>query len=209
MFSESHSPEYLETEGQSKFLRRYLENTSFRQGLLEKQPDLDKAIAKYFDDGMQVEAGAQSWQIKLKSFLLLNNVRTALYHYVTARKAPKTHEFDTVLYEQTLREGRRMIEAWGGKVMVVYFPDSSRYSGISNYSPALRQNYDRTHDSVLVTARKVGLPVIDLSKAFPDLTGPEAAKNEIYFYPYPAHYTPEGYHRVGKAMLDALEEPRK
>lgn len=209
MFSESHTPEYLQSEGQSKLLRRYLDDSSFSQGLLQKQPELDKAIAKYFEDGIKVEAVAESWQTAVKGFLSLKNVRTALYYYVTSRKAPKKPELDVDLYEQALREGRRMVDEWGGSITIVYFPDSSRYAGICNYSPALRQIYDRTHDSVLAVASKVGLPVIDLSKAFPDVPASESAQNAPYFYPYPAHYTPQGYHRVGKAILDALEAPKR
>ena len=206
MFSESHTPEYLDGESRSRLLLRYLEDPSFTQNLLERQPELDRAIAKYFEDGMRVEAAAESWKTKVKDFILLKNIRTVLYYFVTARTAPlKQYPFHVDLYEQVLREGRRMIEGWGGSITIVYFPDSSRYAGICNYTPALRQVYDRTHDSVMGVARKVGLPVIDLSKAFADVPASEAARNAPYFYPYPAHYTPRGYHHVGKAILDALE----
>ena len=144
----------------------------------------------------------------VKNFLLLKNIRTALYYFVTARTAPPTqYQLDAALYEQVLREGRRMIENLGGTITIVYFPDSSRYAGICNYTPALRQVYDRTHDSVLAVAKKVGLPVIDLSTAFADVPASAAAQNAPYFYSFPAHYTPQGYHRAGQMILEALDSP--
>ena len=62
MFSESHTPEYLETEGHTPYLLRYLDDPSFNQDLLHKQPELDRAIAKYFEDGMREEALTESWK---------------------------------------------------------------------------------------------------------------------------------------------------
>jgi len=69
---------------------------------------------------------------------------------------------------------------------------------------ALRAIYDRTHSQVLAVANKVGMPVIDLSTAFPDVPASEAAQNMPYFYPYPAHYTPEGYRHAGQFILQSL-----
>jgi hypothetical protein len=208
MFSESHSPEYLEEESQSTLLQHYLKDPTFSQDLLSKQPLIDQAIRQYFEAGMQTEAVQESWKTKVKGLVELKNIRTALYYFVTARKAPKPHILDPHLYEQVLTEGRRMVESWDGRVTIVYFPDSSRYAGICNYSPQLRQLYDRTHDTVMKSASKLGIPVIDLATAFPDVPAAESAVNTPYFYPYPAHYTPVGYHRAGKAILDALENTK-
>jgi hypothetical protein len=97
-----------------------------------------------------------------------------------------------------------MIGSWGGAVTVVYWPDSSRYAGICNYSPELRVKYDRTREAVLNAAQRAHLPVIDLSRAFPDLPASESASNTQYFYPYPAHFKPAGYRRANQAILAAL-----
>jgi hypothetical protein len=98
-----------------------------------------------------------------------------------------------------------MIAEWGGTVTLVYWPDSSRYPGICNYTPGLRQLYDRTHDAVFNVAGKLAIPVIDLSRSFPDLPISQSMKNTEYFYPYPAHPKPAGYHRAGNAILSSLD----
>jgi hypothetical protein len=204
IFSESHTPEYLESERHSPALLRYFD-PSYRQGLLEKQDALNQAITKYFEDGIRTEEAAESWKRKTRNFITLKNLRTVMYYYVTARTAhPKPFQFDSMMYEQSLRSGQRTIAEWGGKVTLVYWPDSSRYAGICNYTPALRQMYDRTHDAVLGVAGRLAIPVIDLSLSFPDLPASQSAKNTEYFYPYPAHPKPAGYHVAGSAILSSL-----
>lgn len=204
LFSESHSPEYLVSESRSEALMRYL-NGSYQQHLIAKQDALNGAIAKYFDDGVQAEEVAESWSSAARNFAFLKSVRTLLYYFVTARtRHPEPVAFDPVLFEKILKEGKREIGAWGGSVTAIYFPDSSRYAGICNYSPELRQIYDHTHDMFLNAASDAQIPVIDLTKAFPDLPASEAAAEAPYFYPYPAHMKPAGYHRAANAILASL-----
>jgi hypothetical protein len=205
IFSESHTPEYLESEARSPSLLRYLD-PSYRQGLLEKQDAVNKAVARYFEDGIRTGEAAESWKTKIRNFVTLKDFRTVMYYYVTARTArPKPFQFNSSMYERVLREGQRTIAEWGGSVTLVYWPDSSRYAGICNYTPGLRQLYDRTHEAVMGVAGRLAIPVIDLSRSFPDLPAAQSAKNTEYFYPYPAHPKPAGYHVAGNAILSSLE----
>ena len=129
-----------------------------------------------------------------------------MYYYVTAQTAkPKPFQFKSDVYEQALREGQKTVAGWGGEVVLVYWPDSSRYPGICNYTPQLRQMYDHTHEAVLGVAGKLNIPVIDLSRSFPDLPGSQSRQNTQYFYPYPAHFKPAGYHLAAREILAALE----
>lgn len=204
LFSESHSPDYLVSEARSQALLRYLD-ASYRQHLIDKQEGIDRAIAQYFESGLRGEQMSESWTNQARNFAFLKSVRTLLYYFVTARTAhPEPVPFDAALFEKILEEGRSEISAWGGKVTVVYWPDSSRYAGICNYSPALRQIYDRTRDAFLNAATQAQLPVIDLSKIFPDVPASESTKDAEYFYPYPAHMKPAGYHHVANAILSNL-----
>ena len=205
VFSESHTPDFLERESQSPLLRNYLD-PSYRQGLLEKQDALNKEIARYFADGIQAELIAESWTTTAKKLLKLETIHKLMYFFVDARTAKSDpFQFNLKLYGQLLQEGKNEIGGWGGTLTLVYWPDSSRYAGICNYRPGLRSLYDRTHDSVLRVAQELGIPVIDLSRAFPDLPASEAARNAVYFYPYPAHFRPAGYHHAAEAILSALE----
>lgn len=204
IFAESHTADYLETETHSPLLLRYLEK-SHRQGLFEKQDALNQAVSSYFENGLAAEQAERAWVKQARDFLTLKSFRYMMYFYVTAQTAkPKSFQFNTALYEQVIREGQSNVADWGGKVTIVYWPDSSRYVGICNYTPRLRQLYDRTHDAVLNIAAKLGVSVIDLSRSFPDLPN-RSEENTQYFYPYPAHYKPAGYCRAAKSILSSLE----
>ena len=204
IFSEAHTPDYLQTELHFPFLLRYLDS-SYRQGLFDKQDALNQAVAAYFENGLQGERAEHAWTRQVKDFLTLKGFRFMMYYYVTAKTAkPKPSQFDTALYEQVIREGQKNVADWGGKVSIVYWPDSSRYAGICNYTPQLRQLYDRTHETVLNIAAKLGVSVIDLSRAFPDVPVSQSGQNTQYFYPYPAHYKAAGYHVAGKEILSSL-----
>ena len=205
VFSESHAPDFLERESQSPLLIRYLD-PSYRQGLFEKQDALNEGIAQYFADGIQNELKAESWTTTAKKLMRLETIHKLMFFFVDARTAKSNpFQFKVDLYGKLLREGKNEIGAWGGTLTLVYWPDSSRYTGIGHYTPGLRSLYDRTHESVLRVTQEVGIPVIDLSRAFPDLPASEAARNAEYFYPYPAHFRPAGYHHAAEAILTALE----
>jgi hypothetical protein len=206
LFAETHTPEYLAWEKRFPRVLRYLDPT-YKQGLFEKQDSLNRAIAQYFNDGIRTELAAESLPRLAKNFLLLKDLRTVLYFYVDDKTAkPKPYEFDARLYEQALREGLNTVSSWGGSIILVYYPDSSRYAGISGYTPALRQSLDRTHATFMEVANRLNLPVIDLSPSFPDLPASEAAGNKQYFYPYPAHFKPAGYRVAGTEILSWLEK---
>jgi hypothetical protein len=208
VFSESHGPAFLDRESRSPFLVRYLD-PSYRQGLIEKQDALDQAEAQYFAEGIRAELEAESWVTTAKKVLAFELLHKLLYFFVDARTTKaNSFEFQSELYKRVLHEGKNEIGAWGGTVTLVYWPDSSRYAGICNYTPGLRHLYDLTHESVLNVAEELGIPVIDLSRAFPDLPASEAAANAAYFYPYPAHFRPAGYHFAAHAILSALETTR-
>jgi hypothetical protein len=148
---------------------------------------------------------AKSFPSEARSFAFLKSVRTLMYYFVTALTAhPEPVPFDTALYKKILEEGRREIAAWGGNVTLVYWPDPSRYPGICSYSPALRQIYDHTRETVLNAAKEVNVPVIDLTKVYPDLPASKSGENAQYFYPYQAHMKPPGYHRAADAILAEL-----
>jgi hypothetical protein len=208
IYSESHTPQYLDTESHSPFMLRYVDDPGFSQKLIEKQPELDRAISGYVESGIHQELHAHSWPTSLKNFLVLKNVRTLGYEYRARLHPPKPVDFNTPLFERTLQEGSREVQAWGGELILVYWPDAGRYPGIANYTPALRRRHDEDRSKVLDIASRLGIKVIDLTPAFPDLPAARAKENARYFYSFPAHYTPEGYRKAAGAILSALENQR-
>jgi len=204
LFGESHTPEYLEAEAHSELLLRYFD-PSFRQGLYGEQSSIDQAVAGYFESGIAAEQAKRTMAHKVWDFAILKDFRMLMYYFVTAHAAkPQPHEFAVAVYERALREGKKTIAAWGGNLAIVYWPDSARYPGVANYSPALRQTFDRTHDIVVNTAGKLAIPVIDLSRSFSDGKASETGANTPYFYPYPAHFKPAGYRFAGSEIVSAM-----
>jgi hypothetical protein len=208
IYSESHTPQYLDIESHSPFMLRYVDNPEFSQKLIDKQPELDKAINGYVDNGIRQELHAHSWPASLKNFLVLKNVRTLEFEYRARLHPAKPPEFNAPLFERALQEGSREVQAWGGQLILVYWPDAGRYPGIANYTPALRRRHDEDRNKVLEIASRLGVVVIDLTPVFPDLPADRAKENARYFYSFPAHYTPEGYRTAAKTILSALESQR-
>ncbi len=208
IYSESHTPQYLDIESHSPFMLRYLDNPEFSQKLMDKQQGIDTAVKNYVDFGIQQELHAHSWPVTLKNFLVLKNLRTLEFDLRARLRPPKPIEFNAPLFERTLQDGAREVQAWGGEVKLVYWPDAGRYPGIANYSPALRQRHDEDRRKVLDIASRLGITVIDLTSVFPDLPAQRAHENDRYFYSFPAHYTPEGYRTAARAIISALENER-
>jgi hypothetical protein len=202
IFSESHTAEYLELEKESNgLLLRYLDD-SFQQRLFERQDAIDRTVRGYLEEATQAELhpkGPSARSVAL-GLITLKRVRE-LVSGLDAHGAP---ELNAELYERVLRRGRQIADAWGGRIAIVYVPDSARYSGAFGYTPERRRECDRTRASVLDVARKVGIPVIDISQRFPDLPSSPRAEYETYFYPYFAHFKPEGYRIMDRTILDEL-----
>ncbi len=208
IYSESHTPQYLDVESHSPFLLRYLDDPNFSQNLIEKQPALDTAIEGYVESGIRQELHAHGWPTTLRNFVVLKNVRTLGFELRARLHPPRPIEFNTSLFGRVLEEASQEVHGWGGELTLVYWPDAARYPGIANYSPALRQRHDENRRRVLDIASRLGLNVIDLTPVFPDLPAERATENAKYFYSFPAHYTPEGYRTAGRAIMSALENHR-
>jgi len=208
IYSESHTPQYLDFESHSPFMLRYVEDREFSQKLIDKQPAIDIAVRNYVESGIHQELHAHSWPVRIKNFLVLKNLRTLEFDLRARLHPPQPIEFNAPLFERVLQEGSREAQAWGGEVKLVYWPDAGRYPGIANYSPALRHRHDEDRRKVLDIASRLGIKVIDLTPVFPDLPAQRARENDRYFYSFPAHYTPEGYRTAAKAILSGLENER-
>jgi hypothetical protein len=200
IFSESHTAEYLEKESNVPLLR-YLDD-SFQQGLFERQDAIDRTVRSYLEDATQAELDSKGPSLPTAALELVTLKRVR--EMVSGLEPRSAVGLNAGLYERVLRRGRQIAGAWGGRIAIVYVPDSARYPGAFGYSPERRREYDRTRASVLDAARKVGIPVIDISQRFPDLPPSQWAQYERYFYPYFAHFTPEGYRIMDRAILEEL-----
>lgn len=117
---------------------------------------------------------------------LYHRVR-ALLRYASAEKP------DTRLMESVLRQAKREVEDWGGKLVFVYFP---------GWAP-VRFNWHSSldlKDRAFQSARAAGLPVIDLLKVMK--TVPDAHRS-LFFFPH-SHYNEEGYRVAGETIVDFI-----
>jgi hypothetical protein len=204
IFSESH-PTSLQKEQQVPALSRYLDD-SYQQGLMGRQPSIDSALRAYLEDSTQAELHLQGSSVRTGALELvtLKRVRIAIFDLTQPVRSPDTSRLDADLYRRVLRRGQQIVAAWGGKIELIYVPDTGRYTGGFGYSPARRRACDKTRATVQSVAASLGIPVIDISRSFPDLPASQAAWYDQYFYPYFAHFKPEGYRVMDRAILEGL-----
>lgn len=199
LFYEGNDMANLEEEKRSSLLLRYLD-PSFRQGLLHRQEAVNEALAAYLERAIGTEGvRREAWHAPITGFLLLKNLRALIWSRIDEAFALDRSLGDFALFERILREALRTVEPWGGELILVYLPAPSRYPGQYQFSRASRRWLDQVHAEVLGVTRKLGIPVIDATASFPDAPG-----NDEHFYPYLAHYTPEGYRVVGRTVLNGL-----
>jgi len=204
LFAENHTPEGLPKEHQVPLIR-YLDE-SYRQGLIERQPGIDRAVRTYLEDATQAELHPKGPAMTATALELvtLKRVRSSVFDLGVRVRAPDGNRLDGDLYRQVLRRGQQIVSGWGGKISIVYIPDMARYPGVSGYSDAYRRACDKTRASVLEAAASLGISVIDITPRFPDLPPQQQAQYDRYFYPYAAHFRPEGYRVLDRAILDEL-----
>jgi hypothetical protein len=203
IFPEAH-PDGLEKE-QHVPLLRYLDD-SYEQRLMERQAGIDQAVRGYLEDATQAELDPKGPPLRTDALelLTLKRVRAAVFDLGQRVKPPEGGLPDADLYQRVLRRGQQIVSAWGGKISIVYVPDTGRYPGAFGFSPARRRTDDKVRASVLAIAGSLGIQVIDISQSFPDLPLTQAAQYDKYFYPFFAHYKPEGYRVMDRAILEAL-----
>ena len=203
LFAESH-PNVLAKEEKVPLLR-YLDS-SYQQHLIERQSGIDRAVRVFLEDATQAELHPPGVSVRTKALELftLTQVRIAVFDLGERVHPTDTSGPDRDLYRQVLTRAQQIVGEWGGKIEIIYVPDAGRYSGGFGYSPAHRRFCDESHANVLSVAGSLGIPVIDVSKSFPDLPETQRERYNQYFYPYYAHFRPEGYHVIDRTVLDAL-----
>jgi hypothetical protein len=204
IFSESH-PTTLQKEQRVPALLRYLDD-SYQQGLIARQPGIDRAVRAYLEDATQAELHPHGASVRtgLRELVTLKQVRIGVFDLRERVRGPDTSGLDSDLYRRVLRRGQQIASAWGGKIELIYVPDPGRYPGGFGYSPARRRSCDKTRATVQWAAASLGIPVIDISQSFPDPPLSQAARYDQYFYPYFAHFKPEGYRVMDRAILEQL-----
>ena len=190
-------------EKHSPLLMNYL-TSSFSQGLLQRQDEIDRSLKSYLEAAMTSVVSLTSFE----SIIKVQHLRQALHDLYSRRSSqhglsaelidhftlmgtPAASD-DLRLFQRILAEAQRSVSVWGGKVVFVYLPTWERYR--------IPELASKDRDRVLAMARELGMPVVDLDRAF------SAHPDPLSLFPFRryAHYNEVGHRLVGEEVLKQL-----
>lgn len=198
LFFEGNDMQNIAEDTRMGLLRRYLEEPSFSLGLMDKQAQIDMAY-----DGL-IEAflaaggrSAKSKQERGSSLMFLGPLRKALdMPPLTAqwtRADVEDLQFEPL--EAALRRMKAGVEAWDGKLTLVYLPAWSRGRDQSKVRPLFETIHRNLHGIV----ERNDIAMIDLVPDFAAQPKPES----LVSYPS-SHYSHLGYKLVADRIVDRL-----
>ena len=213
-FCENNDFHELKKERTVSLLMQYL-TPGFSQHLMEKNQEVDRKLLKFITDVRQsgtrsrkhlslptapkttrerhlisnsiVQVG--SW---LTDFVKLRHLRSAtgLFHF---QMNPEL----ITLFLRVLEEAKRTTESWGGELVFVMVPSSTRLEG-----NVLKRGYSEAVAQMVVSiAKQIDLRVID--------PAPEFRRHPQYSSLYPPlgkHFSPAGYTLIFDAVIDAFRQ---
>jgi hypothetical protein len=191
-------------------LRRYVDDPAFRQGVFERQPQIDEALKALVD---RMFEDAASWPRPLGSMgLTRTSTPVWLQDIVMGEYASSASEVirldflrggkgvqrptespDFELFERVLLRAKGDVAAWGGQLHVLFLPDLMGRG---------RTAHDRSRDRVIELVKKLGLPIIDAQAAF------DARSVTDLTFNTESHCNPAGYEVIGALVNEALPPPR-
>jgi lysophospholipase L1-like esterase len=206
----------LQDERRSALLMRYLED-GFSQRLVERQAEADQALLDLVKNEEARERARRAALPPRTRPGLVGRVLglltlTMLQSRLGLGQAPATGdaevpagpaEAELELFRQILSRARASVESWGGTLYFVYLPNWTRYDKRLQDSDDLRAA-EGQRDSVLASARELGIPIVDVLPAF------EAHGDPMSLFPFraPGHYTEEGHRLVAEELVKVLATRR-
>ncbi len=189
-------------------LRNYMEIDGFSQNLIERQEEIDELLRNKIDrkipqwiaraikgraDRETSEFKKIQTRMKWKKVintLRLQNVRNTLG---LTRKRKKRQKLEPLFeaYEEILKLAKRDVEGWGGKLYIVYLPETYRFNVWRR-----KLVLERQRDRLMALYAELDIPVIDIIPVF------EAHPDPITLWI--GHYSPEGYKLVADTVLARL-----
>ncbi len=183
----------LPEERRSRLLMSYLEDPGFAQRLIERRHETAVHLRSYLDSNL-AEAMARvddPWEDVLDFFKLFRLRETFGLDPIGLGIIDGATEEDFGVYEAVIAEAKRTVESWGGRMLFVYLPDSTRYFA----SPRDSRIRDHIRQRVLAIVAELGLAVIDVHQAFAAHADPRS----LYVYPG-AHLNEDGYGVAARAV---------
>jgi len=187
----------LRREEGHALLRRYLED-GFRQGLLDRQDAIDRALDEYLDrylrpDLMRRPVGRR----RVADVVALRGLRSRLGLVFGDPYALRPTDEDYALFGAVLGRARKTVGTWGGTLRFVYLPAGTPRWQVARAAEAAVTAEVRARALSLV--RTLGIPTIDVQAAF------EAQPDAAALFACPeCHYNVAGYRVAADAILAGL-----
>jgi len=192
LYSEWNDLENIETEKQSKILKKYLQDENFSQNLKSKQSEINKITLKIIEKEKEKKIDlSKNFQLfKIKNFIKLRKVRTVLNKYLPEEYQPKL-QAPTKLqddFKKIMVLVKNLAQKNNSNLYFVYMPEYNRY--LDNYK----------EDTFLVVKNiinEIGIPFVDINKEVF-----EKEKNPLKLFPFemPGHYNSEGYKKISNVL---------
>lgn len=184
------------SEQASPLLLRYLEQGA-GQGLVTKQERTDSVLRMWIDevyagpdprDPMEPATG-------LKPLLTLWSLRSILSRAIAS--APPDPRRELPLFQRALERASSVADSLGAPLIMVFLPEWERY-----FAPE-RQAFDMARPEVLAIAKRLRIPVIDLTDRIAKHPHREAlfARRDVMN----SHYSSDGYRLVSDVIIRSLD----
>lgn len=193
--------EDLPFELKAPILRSYLHDPRFRQDLIHKDVIISTALRSYLDRNLReamdrVDDPTENFV----RYVTLDRVRSAvgLGPILIGYNGGDLGQ-ELAVFDQVLVSARERVGGWGGKLYLVYLPDSDRYLSRFGVGIVRQTMYHGVQD----IARRRDVPMIDVASAFARHAAPET----LFAYPG-SHFNPAGYELAAQTIAAALDRDR-
>lgn len=201
----------LPEEEQSTLLMTYVNNPSFSQNMLMRQPEVDQWWQDFISGKKtekEIHLNESVWKKHGRTFMELvtfTNLRTSVPLFFKRKLADPTDNFPSEsleLFKKILKQSQEQVTGWNGKLYFVYLPTYKRYVA-PQANPAPLGNFSKPR--VLSIVKSLNIPIIDIQEeVFARHPDPAALFPLRRF----GHYTAEGYQLTAIAIAHHLSEPR-
>ena len=193
--------EDLPHEYRAPILQSYLHNADFSQDLIHRSGEVAAILRSYLDkkmtEAMNRVDGPYENMIR---YLTLDRLREAI-GVGPVEIGYNFGDLDTEIsqFREIIKTADQRVKSWGGRLYLVYLPESDRY--LSAFGPSLiRQNI---YQGVKNIALDEQIPFVDVADEF----ARDSAPATLYAYPG-AHFSPRGYRTAAATIARTLMASR-
>jgi hypothetical protein len=177
-------------------LKRYLQEEGFRQGLPDRQPEIDHLWESYLAKKLEGRTPEhQSPGFSLQNFFTLHSLRkyASIIAYVADQVRHKGDEKENLArFKTILEKARSLTSAWGGELVFVYVatPQAGQDARTSD------------HQQIMALVGELGIKTIDSYEVMF-----QQDPHAINAYAGKGHYNESGYRLLSELVLKRLSPP--